>query len=48
MLPDGGKICETETPPWRASSRGHRILCHIPLEELEKMDPVISTPAAAA
>jgi len=45
MLPDGGKICETETPPWRTSSRGHRILCHIPLEELEKMEPVISTPA---
>ncbi len=43
MLPDGGKICETEMPPWRDSSRGHRILCHIPLEDLEKMEPVIST-----
>jgi len=41
MLPDGGKICETERPPWRESSKGHRILCHIPLEELEKIDPVI-------
>jgi peptide/nickel transport system ATP-binding protein len=46
MLPDEGKICEQETPPWRTSSRGHRILCHIPLEELEKMEPVISKPAA--
>jgi peptide/nickel transport system ATP-binding protein len=45
MLPDGGLICETEPPPWRASKRGHRISCHIPLEELEKLDPVISTPA---
>ncbi len=48
MLPDGGKICETDTPPWRTSNRGHRIFCHIPLEELEKMEPVISTPASAA
>jgi peptide/nickel transport system ATP-binding protein len=45
MLPDGGKICETEPPPWRSSDRGHRILCHIPLQELEKMEPVISTSA---
>jgi peptide/nickel transport system ATP-binding protein len=48
MLPDGGKICETDTPPWRTSDRGHRIFCHIPLEELEKMEPVISTSASAA
>ena len=46
MLPDGGAICEAETPPWRESSKGHRILCHIPLEELEKVEPVISKPAA--
>jgi len=41
MLPDGGKICETETPPWRDSQKGHRIFCHIPIEELVKIDPVI-------
>ena len=41
MLPDGGKICETESPPWRNSQKGHRILCHIPNEELAKIDPVI-------
>jgi len=41
MLPDGGKICETEIPPWRTSDRNHRILCHIPLEELRKIDPVV-------
>ncbi len=46
MLPDGGKICETETPPWRTSQKGHRILCHIPLAELEKMDPVVKPVAA--
>jgi len=41
MLPNGGKICETEVPPWRTSDRNHRILCHIPLEELCKIDPVV-------
>lgn len=41
MLPDDGKICEREDPPWRASKYGHRILCHIPIEELEKMESVI-------
>jgi peptide/nickel transport system ATP-binding protein len=46
MLPDGGRICETEVPPWRTSKRGHRILCHIPLEDLEKLEPVIHKPAA--
>jgi peptide/nickel transport system ATP-binding protein len=46
MLPDGGKICETETPPWLTSQKGHRILCHIPLEELEKVDPVVKPVAA--
>jgi peptide/nickel transport system ATP-binding protein len=40
MLPDGGKICEKDVPPWRMI-KGHRILCHIPLEELEKVDPVV-------
>jgi peptide/nickel transport system ATP-binding protein len=45
MLPEDGKICETERPPWRDSPRGHRILCHIPLEELQKVEPVVSSPA---
>lgn len=41
LLPDGGKICETEDPPWRRTEDGHRIFCHIPLEELSTFDPVI-------
>jgi peptide/nickel transport system ATP-binding protein len=41
MLADGGRICETETPPWRQNGPDHRILCHIPLDELIKLDPVI-------
>jgi peptide/nickel transport system ATP-binding protein len=46
MLPDGGKICEIEIPPWRVSRNGHRILCHIPLEDLERLDPVVHKSAA--
>jgi len=41
MLPDGGKICETQVPPWRTADRNHRILCHIPLETLRKIEPVV-------
>ena len=41
MLPDGGRICETEKPPWQQNDSGHRILCHIPLEELMKLEPVV-------
>lgn len=43
LLPDGGKICETETPPWRDNGNGHRIFCHIPLETLREFEPVIQT-----
>jgi peptide/nickel transport system ATP-binding protein len=43
MLPDGGKICEEEAPPWRYNTDEHRIYCHIPLEELRKMEPVVTT-----
>jgi peptide/nickel transport system ATP-binding protein len=46
MLPDGGKICKTEIPPWRTSERGHRILCHIPIEDLKKLEPVVHETAA--
>jgi peptide/nickel transport system ATP-binding protein len=43
MLPDGGKICETEVPPWRYNTEEHRIFCHIPLEDLRQMEPVVTT-----
>jgi peptide/nickel transport system ATP-binding protein len=45
MLPDGGKICETNDPPWREAGGGHHIYCHIPVEQLAALEPVI--PAAA-
>jgi len=41
MLSDGGEICEKEVPPWRSTELGHRIFCHIPLERLNKVEPVV-------
>jgi len=32
-----GRICETETPPWREGKNVHRISCHIPLDELKRL-----------
>jgi peptide/nickel transport system ATP-binding protein len=32
-----GDICVNQTPPWQTEANGHRIYCHIPLEELRKM-----------
>jgi peptide/nickel transport system ATP-binding protein len=43
LLPEGGKICETEVPPWQEAENGHRILCHIPKEILSTFEPVITT-----
>jgi len=41
-LPDGGRVCETEIPPWRYNTEEHRICCHIALEALREMEPVIT------
>jgi peptide/nickel transport system ATP-binding protein len=41
LLPDGGRICETTAPPWQDAGDGHRILCHIPLETLRTLEPVV-------
>ncbi len=37
-----GTICETEEPPEIGFGDQHRIYCHLPLEELEAMDAVIT------
>jgi peptide/nickel transport system ATP-binding protein len=42
LLPDGGKICEEQIPPWQYNAEEHRIFCHIPLEELRKIEPVVT------
>lgn len=36
-----GEICETTEPPAQSPCEGHVIYCHIPLEELRKVRPVI-------
>ncbi len=45
LLPDGGEVCKRRTPPWRQAAGGHRIMCHLELEQLESLAPVIH-PAA--
>ncbi len=39
-----GDICETTEPPMIEASPGHQIACHISLEELRQVDPVIKIP----
>ena len=39
-----GKICDDERPPVQMATDGHAIACHIPLEELRKIEPVIHVP----
>jgi peptide/nickel transport system ATP-binding protein len=46
LLPDGGRVCETDVPPWRDAGDGHRIFCHIPLEQLSQFEPVVHVPAS--
>lgn len=41
LLPEGGKICTTEIPPWREAGDGHKIFCHIPLETLSNFEAVV-------
>jgi peptide/nickel transport system ATP-binding protein len=42
MLPDNTELCETEVPSWQDAGNGHRIFCHIPLERLRQMEPVVT------
>ncbi|RMD61762.1 MAG: ABC transporter ATP-binding protein [Alphaproteobacteria bacterium] len=35
-----GRICEAEPPPFVEAAPGHVILCHIPMDELRRVDPV--------
>jgi peptide/nickel transport system ATP-binding protein len=41
-----GTICDTDPPPEIRTESGHRILCHIPLEELRRVEPVVTGAAA--
>jgi peptide/nickel transport system ATP-binding protein len=40
-----GDICETQVPPWHDDGDGHRIFCHIPLEELSNLEAVVTVKA---
>ena len=37
-----GPICEREPPPWREITEEHRIYCHIDIEELRAVEPVLN------
>ena len=41
-----GEICDNEPPPEQQVAAGHVITCHIPLEELRQVEPVIHVPSA--
>lgn len=43
LLPDNGIICEQVEPPLIEVSGDHLIACHIPIDELKKLKPVIET-----
>ena len=40
-----GEICDKERPPVHKTNSGHAIACHIPLEELREIEPVINVPS---
>jgi len=37
-----GGVCEEQDPPRQTAAAGHYIYCHIPLEELRKMEAVVT------
>ena len=43
-----GKICETDRPPVQKVSPDHHIACHIPIDELNEVEPVIQLAEEAA
>jgi peptide/nickel transport system ATP-binding protein len=40
-----GRVCEVERPAVQSTAQGHHIACHIPIEELSQVEPVIKVPA---
>ena len=42
-----GKICNEQEPPNQQFEHGHMIKCHIPLEDLMKVDPIFHHKDAA-
>ena len=48
MAPDKGAICALQPPPWQKGEGEHRIFCHIPIEQLAVMEPVVPQSKTAA
>jgi peptide/nickel transport system ATP-binding protein len=42
MVPTGELVCQEEAPPARQESEEHCIYCHVPLERLQALDPVVT------
>jgi peptide/nickel transport system ATP-binding protein len=42
-----GPLCDDTPPPKQTTKSGHAIACHIPLDELEKVEPVFQYDVAA-
>lgn len=40
-----GDVCDQERPPVQETATGHAIACHIPILELQKIEPVINVPS---
>jgi peptide/nickel transport system ATP-binding protein len=43
LMPDGGRLCKTELPPWREVDEGHRIFCHLSIDTLRSFEPIIES-----
>lgn len=41
-----GAVCDTVAPPDRDFGEGHHIACHLPVEALQAVEPVITVKAA--
>jgi peptide/nickel transport system ATP-binding protein len=37
LMPDGGRACRFEPPPWRQAGTGHGIRCHLPIQRLAEL-----------
>jgi peptide/nickel transport system ATP-binding protein len=48
MAPDKGDICALEAPPWQKGEGEHRIFCHIPIQQLAALEPVVPQSKTAA
>ena len=48
MAPDNGSVCALKPPPWQKGDGEHRIFCHIPIEQLAAMEPVVPQSQTAA